>query len=512
MDAALQEETKRRRQQEYENQQLRQENEWLRTLAHISPVGIFRTDNKGRCLYVNERWCELAGRDLESVLGDRWQAVLHPDDLERVLTTWQDSIQSGLPFRAEYRFVQPTGRVVWVLGQGARELNGRGEMTGYVGTVTEITELRTMRDKLEHSHAELEVRIQDRTAELQRMARVVEGSDDAIITSDLTGNIATWNRGAETLFGYSAAEIIGQSTFVFTPEDKRASAAILKRRVRAGEDIHHHETVRCTKSGDQVDVSLSIFTLRDRAGRATGTCAIVRDITGRKAAERRLRRLSWRLLTLQDQERRRLARELHDATAQTLAALCMNLSALARNESATDRARRLIADSLELAEQATKELRSTAYLLHPPLLDESGLPAALRWFVEGLATRSNLKVELDLSPTIKRLTQEMETTFFRVLQESLMNVVRHSGSETATIRLHEDGEWITLEVRDRGRGFIPSRREVFGVGIAGMRERLSQLGGVLLIEPNDPGTAIVARLPKPTSPPNGTPAPHPARR
>ncbi|HEV7866818.1 MAG TPA: sensor histidine kinase, partial [Chthoniobacteraceae bacterium] len=214
----------------------------------------------------------------------------------------------------------------------------------------------------------------------------------------------------------------------------------------------------------------------------------------------------------QDQERRRLARELHDATAQTLAALCMNLSALARNESATDRARRLIADSLELAEQATKELRSTAYLLHPPLLDESGLPAALRWFVEGLATRSNLKVELDLSPTIKRLTQEMETTFFRVLQESLMNVVRHSGSETATIRLHEDGEWITLEVRDRGRGFIPSRREVFGVGIAGMRERLSQLGGVLLIEPNDPGTAIVARLPKPTSPPNGTPAPHPARR
>ncbi|HEX8295798.1 MAG TPA: PAS domain S-box protein [Chthoniobacteraceae bacterium] len=475
------------------------EYEWLRTLAHISAVGIYRADREGRCIYANERWCELAGKESAEVLGSSWQEVVHEEDRARITEEWRSFSGKRGTFRTEFRYAHRNGRTVWVLGEVAAELDGQGKPLGYVTTCTDISELRALREELERSNAELEERMRYRMSELRRAALIVQASDDAIISSSVEGKIVSWNQGAEMIFGYTAAEMIGQTTLVLTPPDWLEEARDLKVRVRRGEEVHHQETVRVAKSGQLLEVSLSIFPLRDQTGAITGTCAIVRDVTERKRSERRLRQLSWRLLRLQDEERRRLARELHDSTAQTLAALCMNLAVLAREDPPPSdlRRRQILADSQELAERATTELRSTSYLLHPPLLDERGLAAALRWYVEGFADRSKIDVQLEVSANLGRLQPQVEMTLFRVVQESFLNVLRHSGSSTVSIVLKEEDALIVLEIRDRGRGLPPPQEsEALGVGIAGMKERLLQLGGRLVIQPNHPGTAVIALLPR----------------
>jgi PAS domain S-box-containing protein len=482
---------------DYELLRLVKEIEWLRTLAHVSPVAIFRADAQGRCTYINDRWSELTGTGAQAAYGGSWTVSIHPEDVERIRTEWNRCIEQRAPFRIEHRFVHPSGRIVWALTQAVREVDGNGQVTGYTGMATDITELHQMREELQRSHAELEIRIQDRAAELQRMARIVETIDDAVVSTDLEARVLTWNRGAEAIFGYTHAEMIGQPIHSLAPEEQKEEAHQLIAMVRRGDEIHRYETMSMTKAGAPIEIALSAFALHDAHGEMCGMWTIVRDITDRKRAERRLQRLSWRLLRVQDEERRRIARDLHDSTAQALAALTMNLAALAREAKPLSEQRRkqLLNDSLALAEQATSELRTTSYLLHPPLLDESGLLAALNWLANGFSERSGIEVKVEIVGDIERQPCEVETALFRVVQESLHNVHRHSGSEVVLIRLRMEGDDLVLEVRDRGNGVPQQLGDAIGVGISGMRERLLQLGGTLTIESNNPGTAVIARVP-----------------
>ena len=472
--------------------------EWLRGLARSSPVGIYRADAAGLCRYVNARWCEMAGYPPEVALGNGWERVIHPEDRARVHAEWGRMAGQGVPFRSEYRYLQPGGRVVWIFGEVAEERDAEGRVTGYVGTATDITELRRMRAALEQSQAELEERVVERTRQIERMALIVAASDDAIISSDFEGKVVSWNPAAAAIFGYAAEEMLGKSSLLVTPPDRIEEARMLKAQVRSGATVRQFETVRVARSGELIEVALSLFPLHDVEGKVLGTSAIVRDIRERKKAERQLRQLSWRLLQTQDEERRRLARELHDSTAQTVVALAMNLSLLTQNGAALPEERRaaLLADSLALAGDTVRELRTQSYLLHPPLLDERGLNAALRWFVQGFTERSGIAVEIEIDPEFPRLHEQLEMTIFRIVQESLSNVRRHAQSAWAAVRVALGGGWVTLEIRDRGGGLPPGEGGGKGVGIAGMRERLLQLGGSLTLAPNDPGTAVLARLPE----------------
>ena len=474
------------------------DHEWLRSLARISPVGMYRADAAGLCNYVNERWCELTGYPRESALGSGWERALHPEDRARVREEWSRVAAQGEAFRSEYRYLQPGGRVVWVFGEVAEERDADGRVTGYVGTATDITELRRMRAELERSQAELEERVRERTRQIERMALIVAASDDAIVSSDFAGNVVSWNAAAEKIFGYTEAEMTGRSSLVVTPANLVEEARELKARVRSGETVRQFETMRLAKSGELIEVALSLFPLRDATGKVTGTSAIVRDIRERKKAKRTLRQLSWRLLRMQDEERRRLARELHDSAAQTVAALAMNLSLLTQNGATMPEEKRaaLLADSLELAGTTARDLRTQSYLLHPPLLDERGLHAALRWFTDGFAERSGIAVEIEIDAEFPRLHEQLEMTIFRVVQESLSNVRRHAQSPRAAVRVARADGWVTLEIRDWGRGLAHETGDGMGVGIAGMRERLSQIGGSLTLAPNEPGTAVIARLPE----------------
>ena len=214
-----------------------------------------------------------------------------------------------------------------------------------------------------------------------------------------------------------------------------------------------------------------------------------------------LRELSARLLQLQDDERRRIARELHDSVGQTLAALAMNLSAVRLDFERMAKTANALADSENLVRDMSSEVRTISHLLHPPLLDEAGLQSALRWYVEGFALRSKIKVDLDLPEDFRRLPRESETAIFRVVQECLTNIHRHSESPIARIRLRRRDREVVVEIADKGKGIPPEKKEDLasngtpGVGIRGMRERIRQLGGTIEINSNGSGTVVTVHLP-----------------
>lgn len=223
------------------------------------------------------------------------------------------------------------------------------------------------------------------------------------------------------------------------------------------------------------------------------------DIAARAA---QLAQLSARLLNTQDEERRRLARELHDSAGQYLAGIQMNLSALLRPDSGiAEPARSRVSDSMDMAKLCTSEIRTMSYLLHPPLLDEMGLRSAISWYTEGFAERSGIRVDLEIPETFGRLPSEIETALFRVVQQSLANIHRHSGSTVALIRIDIDADAVRVEIRDEGLGISPevlagfhSGTRLLGVGMAGMRERISDMGGIFEVRSNEKGASIHVSL------------------
>jgi signal transduction histidine kinase len=216
------------------------------------------------------------------------------------------------------------------------------------------------------------------------------------------------------------------------------------------------------------------------------------------AANANLGRLSARILHLQDDERRRIASHLHDSTGGWVAALAMNLSVLkSEGENISPKGRSVIDDSIVMLREMSDDLRTVSHLLHPPLLDEMGLQSALRWYIEEFSKRSHIPVEIEIDPHLSRLSRDCETVIFRVIQEALTNVHRHSGSNRASICITRQDAEVALEVRDWGKGIanlrdgMPDRP---GVGSQGMRERVRQLGGTFEIVSNPDGTSVIAKF------------------
>jgi PAS domain S-box-containing protein len=340
----------------------------------------------------------------------------------------------------------------------------------------------------------------------ERFRLLVEGVKDyAIFSLDSQGNVMSWNQGAERIKGYRAAEIVGKHFSVFySPDDARAGKPDALLKIAATEGRVEDEGWRVRKDGSRFWADVVITALRDEAGNLRGFSKVTRDVTERRRYEDDLRQLSGRLLRLQDEERRRMARELHDSTAQTLAALSLNLALVKQRAGEFDdpRAAKAWAESMELAGQASREIRTFSYLLHPPMLDEAGLPHALRWYADGFASRTGIRVDVSVSPDLGRLPGDAETALFRIAQECLTNIHRHSGSATAAIVLRVDSGQVILRVADEGKGVPddviregPGNPAPLGVGIRGMRERVRQLGGRLDMRRADPGTIIEVVLP-----------------
>jgi signal transduction histidine kinase len=219
-------------------------------------------------------------------------------------------------------------------------------------------------------------------------------------------------------------------------------------------------------------------------------------------ANESLRELSSRLQQMRDEEQRQIARELHDSAGQLLAALGMNIAVIQSQSHKLDEAGvRAASENGALVEQISREIRTISHLLHPPLLDLAGLASALRWYVDGFSERSKIKVDLDIPDEFRRLSDDMEIAIFRMIQECLTNIHRHSGGTSAAIRVHEQDQCVLVEVQDKGKG-IPLEKQLelsssgrTGVGFRGIRERLRQLGGNLEIRSDGGGTLVMATLP-----------------
>jgi two-component system, NarL family, sensor kinase len=347
-------------------------------------------------------------------------------------------------------------------------------------------------NSVDHSHSRLE----EQSAFLSAL---IEHSPVAIVTLDSEHHVQTCNPAFEQLFRYSLSELVSGNLedLIATKENVPEAVSIWQRVIR-GEKVYAC-TKRRRKDGSVVDVEIHGIPLVVK-GRLLGVYGIYHDISEQKDAETEVRQLSGRILKVQDEERRRLARELHETTAQSLVALTMNLSQLRQLiGETTPEIDNLMADSMALAEHSVRETRTVSHLLHPPLLDDVGLASAVSWYARGFEQRSGIRVNLEMPKRLRRMSRELETTLFRVLQEGLTNIHRHSGSAVADIRITLDPNSIKLEIRDYGRGMPVHSKNVtpaLGVGILGMRERLTQLNGRLEIFSTESGTTLWATLPR----------------
>jgi PAS domain S-box-containing protein len=338
--------------------------------------------------------------------------------------------------------------------------------------------------------------------DLRKQSELLHLAHDAIISRDVNSVILFWNRGAQETYGWTAAEACGNvSHQFFRTEFSEPFDQMNEKLFSVGS--WEGELTHWTRGGKRITVASRQVLQRDTEGRAIGILEINRDITLRKEAEESLRNLSARLLQLQDEERRRIARELHDSTGQSLAALVIHLTAVSARVAEIDpTAADLLREAVMLSQKASDETRTLSYLLYPPTLDHSGLGSALEWYIDGFTERSKVKVELKVSLGSKRLAEIVERTLFRIVQESLTNIFRHSESETATVRVALHSGIVQLEVADSGKGIpadilakLNSSGGQLGVGIRGMRERVRQLGGWLQIRSRPGGTIIAVSLP-----------------
>lgn len=357
--------------------------------------------------------------------------------------------------------------------------------------------------------------------------------DWAIYTLDAKGCVTSWNQGAERLKGYTASEIIGQNySKFFTPEDRRKNKPGKSLATATRNGRLEDETWLVRRDGSRFWASTVLTAIKDPKGRLIGFAKVTRDTTnlmraqqelqranatltaeirkretserGLAVSEQSLRELSLRLLRTQDEERRRIGRELHDGVGQYLAMLKMHLESMDLSPKRSQgQLTAQIGQCAQMAEDALREVRTVSHLLHPPTLENAGLKSAIPSYLEGFSRRSGIRSTLEVDANFPRLPQDLELSLFRVLQECLNNVHRHSGSDRAVVRLFADGGKVVLEIKDFGKGisadFLNQSGDTWmgsqGVGMRGMRERMRQLGGDLSIASDKFGTEVRASAP-----------------
>jgi PAS domain S-box-containing protein len=285
--------------------ELKQSEQRFTSLATAAPVGIFRTDTEGNCLYVNKRWCEIAGLSAADAAGFGWISGIHPSDRELVSAEWNEAVQANRPFYLEYRFLNNQGQITWALGQSEAERNERGEIIGYVGTITDISDRKQAESALQQLNQELEAKVKERTQALWQVnslqSAILDGADYAFISTDLNGVIQTFNKAAERMLGYSASEVIGKLTpaIIHEPQEVIDKAAILslelEQDIPIGFEVFiakarlgitfEDEWTYIRKDGSRFPVLLSVTALKDVNQQIIGFLGIAQDISDRKQAE-----------------------------------------------------------------------------------------------------------------------------------------------------------------------------------------------------------------------------------
>jgi PAS domain S-box-containing protein len=470
----------------------------FRQLIQDLQVGVALLGPDARVIFANDTALEIAALSKRDVIGKNTHEIglriIREDGTEvpMPMRPAPRALKTGKPVRGEVLgFFHPkTSDLKWFYTDAIPQFAPDGTLTGVISTLTDVSDRMRTRQELE------------RTNEFNR--QILTSVQEGIIVHGRDLCYQLWNPYMERMSGLKAKDVLGKhprELFPFLEEHgglaamEKALAGQVATEIDMPYEVH--------QTGEKGWCDNKYAPLRNESGEIIGVIATVRDVTGRKQHEDELHDLSSRLLQLQDQERRRIARDLHDGLAQQLMAAGLNLAQLRKLPSAA-RAKRtvIISESRKMISDCARQVRSLSYLLHPPLLDELGLASAIEEYSQGFSRRTGIRVHLDLQFRCARLSQEIETALFRILQESLGNIQKHSASETASISLASSSDGVSLEITDRGKG-IPGNDlrayaaspQKLGVGILGMRERMRQLGGRLDITSNGQGTTVRAVLP-----------------
>ena len=473
-------------------------------------TGVIRCSRDLRYLWVNARYAEWIGRPASEIVGHSMIEILG-EDVCRKLRPYLDRVLEGHPVTFEQQLdFKGLGRR-WILASYTPTFEPNGTTDGWVTCVVDITDQK------------------HRDAERVKQAGLLDLSFNAVILRDMEDRITYWNKGAEELYGWTREQALGQVTHTLLQTKFPGPLEVIHERFK-NEGRWQGELSHICKDGRLVTVISRWALTQDPDTNSDLIMEANINITPTKEAEKqlqilvqtletriaertqeleqateKLRELSGKLLRTQDEERRRIARELHDGVGQLLAAMNMNFSNL-KNE--TDglgkEACRYVEENITLVEQASQEIRTISHLLHPPLLDVMGLESALRWYVDGYSERSKITVEMDLTSGFSDgLPRDFALSLFRVVQECLTNIHRHSESASAHIAVRRSSGEITLAISDDGKG-IPlemqskiSSGASSGVGLRGIRERIRQFGGRLEVHSGEGGTQVIATLPLP---------------
>jgi PAS domain S-box-containing protein len=474
----------------------------IRLVINTIPTMVWTLQPDGVLDFVNQRSLDFSGLSLEEELADPTR-IIHPEDLPRVMEKWVADLAAGEASEDEMRMRRADGEYRWFLVRTAPLRDEHGNVVKWYGMSIDIEDRKRAEEALRSSEREQ----RQIAGQLEReRARLVEAQEMAKIGSweaELQSLNVIWSEQTHRIFETDPSRFHPTRPkfreFIHPGDRARVDAAFVASLDKRSPSTVEYRIV-------MPDGRLKILEERwqafhDEEGkpvRVAGTC---RDITERVRAEEELQRLSGQLLRLQDEERRRMARDLHDSTGQDLVALATTLSQLhGALPSSSRKLRKLASQCQVLADQCVREVRTLSYLLHPPMLDEAGLEDAIRHYVDGFTERTGIEVGLETSASSGRMKPDVEMALFRVVQESLTNIQRHSGSLQAKIRISHGPGKIVLEVSDSGiagdsqrqNGEFPFR---LGVGIRSMHERVKLIGGKLEIQSSSNGTMVRATIP-----------------
>jgi len=481
----------RERSLEAEVQRRRQAEARFREVAMYAPVGIFETDAQGAGLFANRAWYAITGARPDEALGHRWGKFVHPDDQQRVFTGWQNATRSRQNEVTEFRFVNKDRGVRWVVTSTNAIVDSAGAVTGYVGTVVDLTERKAAEDAVRRSEA--------------RLRSILDNTPAVISLKDLEGRYVLVNRRWEELFGVSQDQIAGLTNDELvgktnSPHMSREIADQFREVDRAvlesGEAVELEDPVQY---GDVPQFFVTVkFPIRDASHTITGIGGISLDITERRQAVDALaaeQELLNHTIAVQDQQRQLIAYEIHDGLLQYVAGALLQLEAL-QARAQTDWA----ADDLErvatILRRAVGEGRQLINGIRTPVLDGFGVVAALESLIEE-EERAHVTVEFAKSDEIGRMDPKIEEAVYRICQEALTNIGKHSQAKKVRIALERCGDKLHLEIRDWGVGFTPTSRVSSAVhGLRGMMERARIAGGRCTVE-SAPGTGtrILVELP-----------------
>jgi PAS domain S-box-containing protein len=452
---------------------------------HSSPVEIvISTLQDDQYLEVNAAFERNSGFTRDEVLGHTSMELgmwINPEDRAPLI---EDIEKHGRLQDQEIRFRTKSGNTRVTLCSA--EQIKIGDKACLLTVAQDITERKVAEDALRKTE--------------EQFSAILKHSPNLIFLKDVEGRYLLVNKQSRGTFQFTQDKIIGKKDFeVFPPDQAAVFRASDLQVLRARVPVEFEEVI-VHDDGPHTSI-VQKFPLFDAGSEIYAICGFVTDITERKRAEDELRRLSGQLLRLQDEERWRIARDLHDSTGQNLVALATMIGQLSHSGSLDGRkSSALFTECKALAESCIREVRTLSYTLYPAVLDGVGLVGAIRDFVKGFVERSGIHVDLELSPRFGRMPRDIELALFRVVQEGLTNIQRHSGSQKAKLRIDRDSI-LKLEISDFGRGVRASRREKpgprleFGVGISSMRDRVKLIGGRLEIDRTTQGTTLLVTIP-----------------